>query len=240
MMNIRRSDERGFAEHGWLKSWHTFSFADYYDPKHMQFGPLRVINDDWIAGGKGFGMHPHRDMEIITYMLEGELEHKDSMGNGSVIRPGEVQRMTAGTGVFHSEVNPSPEQSAHLLQIWIIPDKGGYPPGYEQKQFPETEKRGKLRLVASNDGRDGSVTINQDVNVFAGLFDGNETAAFDLAPGRMAYLQIARGSISVNGDDLNPGDGAEIVNAEELVFSDGKQAELLLFEMPASKQGAEA
>ncbi|MBT8061840.1 MAG: pirin family protein [Gammaproteobacteria bacterium] len=237
MLSVRKSDERGHAEHGWLKTWHSFSFADYYDPQHMHFGPLRVINDDRIAGGKGFPMHPHRDMEIITYMLEGALEHKDSMGNGSVIQPGDVQRMTAGTGVFHSEVNPLPDQPAHLLQIWIIPDKDGYEPGYEQKEFTEPEKRGRLLLVASGDGREGSVTINQDVNIFAGLFDGEESAQLALDEGRMAWLQVARGSLVLNGVELEAGDGVGVRREEALELDSGTGAEILLFEMPASDDG---
>src|SRR3979490_2464846 len=174
MNEIRRSDERGYADHGWLKSFHTFSFADYFDPQHVEFGPLRVINEDYVQGGAGFGTHSHRDMEIITYVLSGELGHKDSMGNGSVIRPGDVQRMSAGTGVAHSEMNPSRSESVHFLQIWIVPDRSGHRPGYEQKAFSEADRRGKLRLVASSDGRDGSVSIHQDASVYAGLLEPGE------------------------------------------------------------------
>lgn len=230
-VNIRRAAERGHAERGWLDSWHTFSFADYYDPEHMHYGHLRVINDDRIAGGGGFPMHPHRDMEIITYMLEGALEHKDSMGNGSVIRPGEVQRMSAGTGVFHSEFNHSADETARLLQIWILPDRAGYTPGYEQKMFSEDEKRGRLRLVASRDGRDGSVRYHQDVDLYAGLLDGDESVTHALAEGRKCWLQVARGRLQVNGETLEEGDAASLDSVPELVLSHGDDAEILLFEM---------
>ncbi|MCA9678085.1 MAG: pirin family protein, partial [Myxococcales bacterium] len=188
MLNLRRSDERGHAVHGWLDSHHTFSFADYYDPAHMGFRALRVINEDRVAGGTGFGAHPHRDMEILTYVLDGEIAHKDSMGNGSVIRPGELQRMSAGTGVRHSEHNASRTAPLHFLQIWIMPDRAGHPPSYEQRAFPEAERRGALRLVASPDGADGSLTIHQDTRLYAGLLDGDEAATLALAAGRHAWV----------------------------------------------------
>lgn len=230
-MNIRRAADRGHARLSWLDSWHTFSFAEYHDPEHVQFGHLRVINDDRIAGGGGFGTHPHQDMEILTYMLDGALQHRDSMGNGSVIRPGEVQRMTAGTGVTHSEFNHSPDETAHLLQIWIRPDRAGHAPGYEQKDFPEAEKRGRLRLVASADGRDGSLTINQEVDVYAALLDGDEYIRHELAPGRQCWIQVARGALELNGEQLGEGDGASFTDAVSLELRRGRDAEILLFEM---------
>jgi redox-sensitive bicupin YhaK (pirin superfamily) len=231
-LNIRRSNERGYAERSWLKSWHTFSFADYYDPGHIQFGHLRVINDDIIAGGGGFPTHPHSDMEIVTYVLDGALEHKDSMGNGSVIRPGEVQRMSAGTGVTHSEFNHSADVAARLLQIWILPDRRGHQPGYEQKTFEDAEKRGRFRLVAASEGRDGSVALNQDVDLYAGLFDGEEAADFELREGRMAWVQVARGGVILNGEKLEQGDGASVTTGGTLKFSGGSAAEVLLFDLP--------
>jgi redox-sensitive bicupin YhaK (pirin superfamily) len=232
MMNIRRARERGHGDHGWLDTWHTFSFADYYDPKHMGFRALRVINDDTIAAGTGFGTHPHRDMEIVTYVLEGAIGHKDSMGNGSVIQPGEVQRMSAGTGVRHSEHNANPKGKTHFLQIWIQPDKSGYPPGYEQTHFPDAEKRGRLRLVASSDGRDGSVTIHQDAAIHAGLFDGAETATYRIAPGRATWVHVARGALDVNGTRLSAGDGASFTGDESITFANGDAAEVLVFDLP--------
>ncbi|MBM4364479.1 MAG: pirin family protein, partial [Deltaproteobacteria bacterium] len=201
-MRIRRAGERGRADHGWLLSFHTFSFADYYDPAHMGFRVLRVLNDDRVEPARGFGAHGHRDMEIVSYVLEGELAHRDSMGNGSVMRPGDVQRMSAGTGVRHSEQNPSRDQGAHFLQIWILPDRAGHPPGYEQRHFPEEEKRGRLRLVASPDGAEGSVSLHQDVRLLAGLFDGDEAATHALAPGRYAWVHVARGSVELSGTRL--------------------------------------
>ena len=230
-MRIRRSEERGYAARSWLKSWHTFSFADYYDREHMNFGHLRVINDDIIAPAGGFPTHPHKDMEIISYVLDGALEHKDSMGNGSIMRPGEVQRMSAGTGVFHSEFNPSDTDSTRLLQIWIMPDRLNHETGYEQESFPESDKRGRFKLVASNDGSEGSVRINQDLNMYAALIDNNERAEFALAADRMAWIQVARGSVSLNGEALFEGDGVAVEEAGQLTFSEGKDAELLLFEM---------
>src|SRR5436309_6185661 len=208
-MIVRRpANERGRTKIGWLDSWHSFSFGDYYDPAHVEFRSLRVLNDDWVAGGQGFGMHPHRDMEIITYMVSGALEHKDSLGTGSVIRPGEVQRMSAGTGIRHSEFNPSPTEPAHLLQIWLTPERRGLTPGYEQKAFPEAERRGRWRLVASPDGRDGSVTIHQDAELYVTLLEPGESATHELRPGRYAWGQVARGAVTVNGKPLAEGDGA--------------------------------
>lgn len=231
MMTIRRADERGHLDHGWLNTWHTFSFADYMDPRWMGFRSLRVINEDYVAPSRGFGTHPHRDMEIVTYVLEGGLAHKDSMGNGSIIRPGEVQRMTAGTGVTHSEVNPSREEKVHLLQIWILPERRGLTPGYEQKSFPAEEKRGQLRLVASREGSEGSVTVHQDVRIYAGLVTGGEQVEYTLAEGRHAWVQVARGTVQVNGEVLNPGDGAALSDVEQLVLRDGEDAEILVFDM---------
>lgn len=232
MIELRRAQERGHANHGWLDSYHSFSFADYYDPHHMGFGPLRVINEDRVAGGQGFGMHGHRDMEIITYVLDGELAHRDSMGNGSVIGPGDVQRMSAGSGVRHSEFNHSPERTVHLLQIWIEPDVRGIAPEYEEKRFDAADKRGRLRLIASPDGRDGSVAIHQDARVYAGCFDGAEQALLNLAPGRRAYVHVARGAIAVNGNVLSAGDALKAHAANDLLFDDGRQAEVLVFDLP--------
>lgn len=232
MLSVRTSQERGYAEHGWLKSYHSFSFADYHDPRHMGFGPLRVINEDWIDPGMGFGTHGHRDMEIITYVLEGAIAHKDSMGNGSVIRPGDVQRMSAGTGVMHSEFNASQTDSAHLLQIWIMPDRSGIPPSYEEKNFSHEDKLGRLRLVASPDGGEGTVKIHQDARLYAGLFDGEQQASLALAKGRLAYVHLARGELTVNGVALQAGDAVKL-QAEELIsIGQGKQAEVLVFDLP--------
>ena len=231
MISLRKSADRGQADHGWLVSRHTFSFADYYDPREMGFGTLRVINDDRVAPGQGFGTHPHRDMEIISYVLDGALEHRDSMGTGSVIRPGDVQRMSAGTGVTHSEYNPAPDTPVHFLQIWIEPAVRGVKPGYAQKNFPEAEKRGRLRLVASPDGADGSISINQDARVYAALIDGAEKATHVLPAGRRAYVHIARGEVDLNGQKLGPGDGAKIVAEADLRFTNGKGAEVLVFDM---------
>jgi redox-sensitive bicupin YhaK (pirin superfamily) len=232
MLTVRKAGERGHANHGWLDTWHTFSFADYYDASEMGFGALRVINDDKVEPGQGFGMHGHRDMEIITYVLEGALEHKDSMGNGSVIRPGDVQRMSAGTGVRHSEFNPSREERVHLLQIWIEPRITGVRPSYEEKQFGTEDKKGRLRLIASPDGRDGSVTIHQDAYVYAALLDGKDAVAHRLAPGRRAYLHVARGAVKMNGVELKGGDGVKLTEESEIKFSGAKQAELLIFDLP--------
>lgn len=232
MIEIRKSEDRGYADHGWLKSYHTFSFADYYDPRHIQFGPLRVINEDRVAPGMGFGTHGHRDMEIISYVLEGELAHKDSMGNGSVIRPGDVQRMSAGTGVRHSEYNHAADATTHFLQIWIMPNQQGIEPGYEEKRFEAVEKRGRLRLVGSPDGADGSVVIHQDVRLFAGLIDGDEAATLALQPGRQAYVHVARGRVTVNGQPLETGDAAKIAGEDAVSLEKGADAEVLVFDLP--------
>ena len=232
VVQLIKSSDRGYADHGWLKSFHSFSFADYYDPARMGFGALRVINEDKIAPGTGFGMHGHRDMEIITYILSGALEHKDSMGNGSVIRRGDVQRMSAGRGVMHSEFNPSPEEPVHLLQIWIEPSVAGVDPGYEDLHFADEAKRGQLRLIASPDGREGSATIHQDAYVYAALLDKKEVVTHALAPGRSAYVHIARGAVSVNGTPLAGGDGAKITGADSIALEDARDAEVLLFDLP--------
>lgn len=232
MLAIRRSEDRGHANHGWLDTYHTFSFANYHDPAEMGFGALRVINDDRVAPAQGFGMHGHRDMEIITYILSGALEHKDSMGNGSVIRRGDVQRMSAGRGVMHSEFNPSPDEPAHLLQIWIEPSVSGVDPGYEDLHFADEAKRGQLRLIASPDGRDGSATMHQDAYVYATLLDGDEQVTHALAPGRRAYVHVARGGVSVNGTPLGAGDGAKITGADSIALTDARGAEVLLFDLP--------
>lgn len=232
MIKIRRTSERGHFDHGWLKTYHTFSFADYHDPDWMGFRVLRVINEDWVQPGKGFGTHPHRDMEIITYVLEGALEHKDSMGNGSAIIPGEVQRMSAGTGVTHSEFNHSKKEPVHLLQIWILPEKRGITPGYEQKMFSAEEKTGRLRLIASRDGREGSVKIHQDVNLFATTLKTGEKVELKLEPGRHAWVQVARGQVSVNGENLEAGDGAALTQEKSVVLSGRSESEALLFDLP--------
>lgn len=231
MFEIRRSNERGHANHGWLDSYHTFSFADYHDPEHVHFGALRVINEDRVAGGQGFGTHGHRDMEIVSYVLEGALAHRDSMGNGSTIRPGDVQRMSAGTGVRHSEFNGSPTETAHFLQIWIIPDAPGGAPGYEEKRFTDDEKRGRLRVIASPDGADGSVKIGADARIFAGLFNGDEHAEFAVPAGRRVYVHVARGKVSVNGEALGAGDAAKIEDAATVTLDAGDNAEVLLFDL---------
>lgn len=233
MITIRRSEERGHANHGWLDSWHTFSFAGYHDPRHMGYGPLRVINDDRIAPGTGFGTHGHRDMEIITYVLDGALEHKDSLGNGSVIRAGDVQRMSAGRGVMHSEFNPSDTEPVHLLQIWIEPDRLGVTPSYEDRHFDAASKRGRFRLIASPDGADGSVTIHQSARVHASLVDGDEQAAHELAPGRAAYVHLARGRATVNGHALSAGDALQAREVPRIVVEHGERAEVLLFDLAA-------
>jgi redox-sensitive bicupin YhaK (pirin superfamily) len=231
MLELRRSNERGHANHGWLDSYHSFSFADYHDPLHMGYASLRVINEDVVQPGKGFGTHAHRDMEIITYILAGALEHKDSMGTGSIIQPGDVQRMSAGTGVQHSEVNASDKELVHLLQIWILPAVNGIAPGYEEKHFDAASKRGQLRLVASSDGRDGSVTIHQDAAVYAALLDGAEQVTHALAHGRKAYVHVARGSVDVNGETLDAGDAAKISGETAVTLNYGKGAEILLFDL---------
>jgi quercetin 2,3-dioxygenase len=231
MIAIRKSNDRGNTNIDWLNSLHTFSFADYFDPKNMGFRTLRVINEDYVQPGRGFGTHPHRDMEIITYVLDGSLEHKDSIGNGSIIRPGDVQRMTAGTGILHSEYNPSQTDLVHLLQIWILPDKSGYVPSYEQKYFPVEERRGQLRLVASNDGREGSVKVNQDMSLFASLLDKDEEVTYNLKAGRSFWLQIARGRVDVNGVSLKSGDGAAITEEHSLKIKGTETSEILLFDL---------
>jgi redox-sensitive bicupin YhaK (pirin superfamily) len=230
MNELRRSGDRGYADHGWLRSFHTFSFADYHDPEQMGFGALRVINEDRIRPGAGFGTHGHRDMEIISYVLEGALAHKDSMGTGSTIVPGDVQRMSAGRGVMHSEFNHDPKGVTHFLQIWIEPAIRGIAPSYEQKHFAAGEKRGRLRLVASADGDDGSVTIHQDARIYAGLFDGAERAEHALKKGRRAYVHVARGRISVNGTVLEAGDALK-TDAPRIVLENGDAAEVLLFDL---------
>ena len=231
MIKVRKANERGHARHGWLDSYHTFSFADYYDPAHMGFRALRVINEDRVVGGEGFERHSHRDMEIISYVLEGGLEHRDSMGTGAVIRPDDVQRMSAGTGVTHSEFNASPRDLVHFLQIWILPDKRGIPPSYEQKTFGRAEKIGRLRLVASPDGGDGSVTIHADARLYAGLFDAGQAAEHALAEGRHAWVHVVRGKARVNGTDLGAGD-AVALSAERHVRIEGIDgSELLVFDL---------
>jgi redox-sensitive bicupin YhaK (pirin superfamily) len=233
MLTLRTSEQRGHADHGWLQSFHSFSFADYFDPAHMGFGPLRVINDDMVAPGRGFGMHGHRDMEIVTYVLQGTLSHKDSLGNGADILPGDVQRMSAGKGIMHSEFNQGLREPVHLLQIWIVPtDKGGSP-SYEQKNFSEADKRGRLRLVASPDGRDGSVTIHADAALRVGLFDGEERAELALNPARKAYVHVARGNIVANGQPLKAGDALKLEGEAELTLAHGQQAEVLVFDLAA-------
>jgi quercetin 2,3-dioxygenase len=232
MNEVRRSNERGFADHGWLKSFHSFSFADYFDPEHIEFGPLRVINEDRVQAGAGFGTHAHRDMEIISYVLAGELAHKDSIGNGSTIRPGDVQRMSAGTGVRHSEFNPSRSEPVHFLQIWIQPNMHGIEPSYEEKRFAEEEKRGRLRLIASPDRAAGSVLIHQDARVYAGLFDGAESATLEVERGRRVYVHVARGALSVNGVALETGDALKLTETTTLTLQGGRNAEILVFDLP--------
>ena len=231
MIQKRAAQARGKASFGWLDSRHSFSFGHYYDPEHMGFGPLRVINEDRVVPARGFDTHGHKDMEILSYVLDGGLEHKDSMGTGSIIRPGDLQRMSAGTGVMHSEFNASDTDPVHFLQIWIIPEAPGGDPGYEQKHFADTEKRGRWRLIGSRDGRDNSITVRQDVDLFAALVDGDETLDYALAEGRKGWLQVARGALTVNGEQLVAGDGLAIEGGTSLTASDGDDAELLLFDM---------
>jgi hypothetical protein len=231
MIKLRPAAERGHFDHGWLDTWHTFSFADYNDPRHMGFRALRVINEDWVDPGQGFPAHPHRDMEIITYVLEGALRHKDSMGYGSVIRPGDVQRMTAGTGVIHSEENASRTERVHLLQIWIFPRDKGLTPGYEQKHFPLESRRGRLVLVASADGGEGSLTLNQDASVYASILDRGTAVRHALARGRHAWIHVARGSIQLNGRKLAAGDGAAISEEGSVEITANEPAEVLLFDL---------
>lgn len=232
MITPRSANDRGHANHGWLDSWHSFSFANYLDEKHVNWGPLRVINEDRVRAGMGFGKHGHKDMEIISYVLEGALSHEDSMGTASNIVPGEVQRMSAGTGVEHSESNNNEAGTTHFLQIWIIPSKMGVKPSYDQKAFPESEKRGKLRVVISPDGRDGSISINQDAQMFAGLFDAEETAEYTLAPGRLGYLHLVRGEATVNGKPLKAGDALMYEDESTVSIENGLGAEVLVFDLP--------
>jgi quercetin 2,3-dioxygenase len=229
---IRRAGDRGYADHGWLRSYHSFSFADYWDPRHVEFGALRVINEDRVAPGAGFGTHGHRDMEIVSYVLEGELAHKDSTGTSSVIRPGDVQRMSAGRGVQHSEFNNSQQRPVHFLQIWIQPNVLGIDPGYEQRHFAADEKRGRLRLVASPDGANSSVVIRQDARMYAGLFDGAEQGSLEVANGRRVYVHLARGGLTVNGEALAAGDALKLTDATDLRLSNGADAEVLVFDLP--------
>jgi redox-sensitive bicupin YhaK (pirin superfamily) len=231
MIRVRKASERGHFDHGWLDTYHTFSFARYYDPRHVGFRALRVINDDRVAPGRGFGTHGHQDMEIVTYVLDGALEHRDSLGTGSTIRPGELQRMTAGTGITHSEFNPSPTEPVHLYQIWLLPERKGLEPSYEQKAFPEEERRNRLRLVASPDGHGGSLSIRQDARLFvASLFEGQEVA-HELTPGRHAWLQVLRGGVSLNGSTLSAGDGAAVSAESDLTIRADGSSEVLLFDL---------
>ncbi|HUL66421.1 MAG TPA: pirin family protein [Burkholderiaceae bacterium] len=231
MVTLRRGAERGYVDFGWLRSFHSFSFGDYYDPRHMGFSSLRVINEDRVAPGAGFPTHGHRDMEIVSYVLEGELAHQDSMGNGSVIRPGDVQRMSAGTGVRHSEYNHARDATTHFLQIWIVPDKQGIAPSYEEKNFPAADKRGRMRLVASTDGADGSVRIHQDARMYVALVDGDEAIEQTLDPARRAYVHVARGEVEVNGEKLGAGDAAMLTRESRLALRNGKDAEVLTFDL---------
>jgi len=231
MIKIRRADARGHFDFRWLNTFHTFSFGDYYDPSFMGFRSLRVINEDFVRGGRGFPTHGHRDMEIITYILSGALEHRDSMGNGSIIRPGDVQRMSAGTGVTHSEANPSREEAVHLLQIWILPAEPGLAPSYEQKAFTEDQKQARLCLVAAADGREGSVTVHQDASVYASVLSKDAEVVHSLTPGRHAWLQVARGEVTLNGELLNQGDGAAISAEEKIAIHGRENAEVLLFDL---------
>ena len=232
MIEIRRSNERGFADHGWLKSYHTFSFAGYFDPQHVEFGPLRVINEDRVQAGAGFATHAHSDMEIVSYVLGGELAHKDSLGTGSVIRPGDVQRMSAGTGVQHSEFNPSPTAAVHFLQIWIKPGVLGLEPSYEQKHFSAEQKRGRLKLIVSPDAADGSLLMHQDARIYAGCFDGGERATLEVAARRRIYVHVARGSLAANGERLDAGDALKITDATRLLIDQARDAEVLVFDLP--------
>jgi redox-sensitive bicupin YhaK (pirin superfamily) len=232
MKVVRRSSDRGHADQGWLKSHHSFSFAEYFDEDHVEFGPLRVLNEDRVTGGQGFGTHSHRNMEIISYVLEGELSHQDSIGNRSTIRPGDVQRMSAGTGVRHSEFNGSPTNKVHFLQIWIQPSVGEIPPSYEEKRFEDADKRGRLRLVASSNGENGSVLIHQDVRVYSGLFDGGESARIEIAKGRRAYVHVARGAVHVNGIELTAGDALKLTDEGAVEIGQGSKSEVLVFDLP--------
>ena len=232
MLELIKSSDRGYADHGWLKSFHSFSFAEYFDPQHVEFGALRVINEDRVLPGKGFGTHGHRDMEILSYVLEGELAHRDSIGNGSTIRPGDVQRMSAGTGVTHSEFNPSATQPVHFLQIWIQPDVKGIAPSYEEKRFDTAQKRGRLCLIASPDRADDSVLIHQDARVYAGLLDGAESMALDVDRGRRIYVHVARGSVSAEDIALEAGDALKMSDTRRLTLAEGRRAEVIVFDLP--------
>jgi redox-sensitive bicupin YhaK (pirin superfamily) len=231
MIQVRRAEDRGHADHGWLDSHHTFSFADYHDPRFMGFRTLRVINEDRVQPGRGFGTHPHRDMEIVSYVIDGALEHKDSMGTGSIITPGEVQRMSAGTGVTHSEFNHSKTDGVHFLQIWILPERTGLPPSYEQRAFPEGERRDVLKLVASHDGRNGSVTVHQDLDLYATLLSAGAGTELALRPGRHAWVQVVRGQVRANGEQLTAGDGAALSDERAVRVQADAEAELLLFDL---------
>ncbi len=231
MITLRRASDRGHAEHGWLKSYHTFSFAGYHDPEHMGFRDLRVINEDLVQPGKGFGTHSHRDMEIVTYVLDGVLEHKDSMGNGSLIRPGEVQRMTAGTGVTHSEYNHSQEEIVHFFQIWIVPEREGLEPSYEQTVFPESERLNSLRLIASRDGNEGSVTVHQDVEIYSSILEPGKGISYRLRTDRHAWVQVARGSVAVRGESLEQGDAAASSSEELVEVRAAAASEIILFDL---------
>ena len=232
MINVRKAADRGNFDHGWLKTSHTFSFADYYDPRHMSFRALRVMNEDWVAPGQGFGMHPHRDMEIVTYVLEGALEHRDSLGNGEVLRPGEFQRMTAGTGIRHSEFNPSETEPVHLYQIWLLPRAAGLTPSYEQKAFAAEEQHNRLRVVASPDAREGSLTIHQDASVYLAKLEAGKSVEHPLAEGRHAWLQVLRGSVRLNGQPLVTSDGAAVSDERLLQVEADEAAEIMLFDLP--------
>jgi redox-sensitive bicupin YhaK (pirin superfamily) len=231
MITVRKADERGRANVGWLDSRHTFSFGDYHDPSHMGFRALRVINEDRVRPASGFGTHSHRDMEILSYVLEGELAHKDSLGTGSVIRPGDIQRMSAGTGVLHSEMNPSPTEAVHFLQIWLLPERRGIEPGYEQKRFDSEERSGRLRLVASRDGREGGIRVHQDVDLYSGLLSAGQQASLALRPDRFAWVQVARGSVTVNGQPLAAGDGAALNDEESVDVAATSDSEVLVFDL---------
>lgn len=231
MFQVRKGTERGHFNHGWLDTYHTFSFGDYHDPRYTHFRALRVMNEDRVEPGEGFGMHPHRDMEIVTYVLSGALEHKDSMGNGEVLRPGEFQRMSAGTGILHSEFNPSKTEPVHLYQIWLFPQHKGIQPGYEQRAFPEAEKQGRLRVVASPDGRDGSLVIHQDASVFLSSLDADQNLRHELTPGRHAWLQVLRGAIDLNGDHLRAGDGVAVSEESAISVRATQPTEVMLFDL---------
>ena len=231
MIQVRKANERGHADHGWLNTYHTFSFSTYHDLDHMRFRSLRVMNEDFVAPGQGFGTHPHRDMEIVTYVLEGALEHKDSMGNGEVLRPGEFQRMSAGTGITHSEFNPSSEEPVHLYQIWLFPERKGIEPSYEQKRFPPEERHNRLRLVASREAENGSLLIHQDVRIYLASVDAGRSVEYALPPGRYAWLQVLRGRVSLNGTALGSSDGAAVSNETALSIQADDDAEIMLFDL---------